>query len=174
MNSSFKSSGFTLIELIIVIVILGVLAVTAAPKLVSLEQDAKAADLQAIAGAMKSGIKLVNSKAILQGQTSSSGSVEINGVTIPLANGYPAVDGSSSFASLHQQVSAWLEIDAVDRNMARDNRAAAPFFTDKSSRDNQIFVFFTEDYDSKSVNFKCFVRYQNSTEPSVTVETSQC
>ena len=55
MNSSFKSSGFTLIELIIVIVILGVLEVKAATKLVSLEQDAKAADLQAIAGAMKSG-----------------------------------------------------------------------------------------------------------------------
>lgn len=38
-----KSNGFTLIELIVVIVILGILAVSAAPKFIDLQSDARAA-----------------------------------------------------------------------------------------------------------------------------------
>lgn len=174
LKSSTKSAGFTLIELVIVIVLLGILAVTAAPKFISLEKDAKAADLNAVAGAMRAGISLVHARAIVEGESKGSGSIQLNGVTVPLLNGYPSVSGGDSFTTLHGQVSSWLEIDAVDRNTARDNRAAAVFFTDKSSRDNQIFVFFSEDYDQKSVNFKCFVRYENASTPTVTVQTSQC
>ena len=45
--------GFTLIELIIVIVILGILAVIAAPKFIDLKGDAIAAELNAVEGGVK-------------------------------------------------------------------------------------------------------------------------
>ena len=75
-----KSSGFTLIELVVVIVILGILAATAAPKFMDLQKDARISALNGLMGAMKSANSMVYSKAILAGQdTVASGFVCSNG-----------------------------------------------------------------------------------------------
>jgi MSHA pilin protein MshA len=62
-----KQHGFTLIELIIVIVILGILAVTAAPRFIDLSSDAKIAALQGVKGSMAGTINLVQMKARVNG-----------------------------------------------------------------------------------------------------------
>lgn len=172
-------NGFTLIELVIVIVILAILAVTAAPKFIDLNSDAKAATLEAIGGAMESGLLLINAKAIVENQTGDSGTIQINDTDIPLYNGYPSVNGGDSFVETNAQVKAWLEIDAVDRNTAFFNRDSAMFFTDKYSSLNIITIFFTEDYALRGFDFACQVRYQNPVstnpdKPTITVETSDC
>jgi MSHA pilin protein MshA len=59
--------GFTLIELIIVIVILGVLSVVAAPRFIDLSRDARIAGLESLAGQMNSTIDLVQAKARVSG-----------------------------------------------------------------------------------------------------------
>lgn len=179
MKKTANEIGFTLIELVLVIAVLAILAVAVAPRFVSINRDAKAADMKAIGGAMESALSLVHAKAKIENQDGTAGEIVINGVAIPLYNGYPSVQGTDSFVQINAQVKAWLEIDAVDRNTARRNRDAAIFFTDKSTANNQIYIFFTSDYDQKSVNFKCQIRYENPvsntpTRPTVNIETSEC
>ena len=62
-----KTKGFTLIELVIVIVILGILAVTAAPRFLDTSLDAKASVVIATGTSFEAMIKLVNRKAIVLG-----------------------------------------------------------------------------------------------------------
>lgn len=59
--------GFTLIELVLVIVILGTLAAIALPRFVSLNSTAKTASIESIAGTMRSTAVIVKSKAYVSG-----------------------------------------------------------------------------------------------------------
>ena len=87
-----KQAGFTLIELVIVIIILGILAVTAAPKFLNLQDDAKKSAAQGVQAAVSSSAQLVYSKSALMGvERAASGSVSSSdGTTISVVYGYPA------------------------------------------------------------------------------------
>ncbi|PSJ47764.1 MSHA biogenesis protein MshA [Zobellella endophytica] len=63
-----KAAGFTLIELVIVIVILGILGAVAAPRFINLQGDAYEANVNALRGSIQSAMTLGNTKAILAGQ----------------------------------------------------------------------------------------------------------
>lgn len=84
-----KAKGFTLIELIIVIVILGILAVVAAPRFVEYSTDAKIASLESMKASLKAGAEFAYAKAVIEGKTSGLQSIEDNGDTISLNEGYP-------------------------------------------------------------------------------------
>ncbi len=61
-------SGFTLIELVVVIIILGILSVVAAPKFISINKDAKVSVLEGAKAALSTANRFSYSKAVLQGQ----------------------------------------------------------------------------------------------------------
>ena len=88
-----RSAGFTLIELVIVIIILGILAVTAAPKFLNLQEDANKAAADGVRAAITSSAQLVYSKAVIKNVTSTGDSSEsvtlADGNEVTLVYGYP-------------------------------------------------------------------------------------
>lgn len=62
-----RQHGFTLIELIIVIIILGILAVVTAPKFVNLSDEAQKAQIQGIGAAFQSGVNQIHTKWQISG-----------------------------------------------------------------------------------------------------------
>lgn len=61
-----NQQGFTLIELIMVIVILGILAATALPKFVDLGSDARKASLKGLEGSIRSAVSIVKSTYLIR------------------------------------------------------------------------------------------------------------
>ena len=105
MKSKASQKGFTLIELVVVIVILGILAVTAAPKFIDLQDDAKTATLNAVKASMQSAATIVHSKSLIAGnETSATSSVTVNATPIAVAYGYPISKDEIGRASCRERV----------------------------------------------------------------------
>jgi len=104
MKAVKQSQGFTLIELVVVIVILGILAATAAPKFIDLTGDAKASVMEAVEGSINSAVDLAHAKALVDAQTASTGSITVAGSTISLAYGYPATDAIATLLELDDDI----------------------------------------------------------------------
>lgn len=75
-----KQQGFTLIELVLVIIILGVLSATAMPKFINLQNDARKSTLDGMKAALQGANSLLYAKALIQGKEKKE-SADIGSIT---------------------------------------------------------------------------------------------
>jgi MSHA pilin protein MshA len=147
-----KQGGFTLIELVVVIVILGILAVTAAPRFLNLQDDARNATLEGLKGAMQGAAGIVYGRAAIDGvEDEADDTVSgANSGTINTVYGYPEASANGIGNA----------IEAGDWGVVSGATTA-----------DTIYYTFKDDAATAAAN-KCNVAYKeatSSTTPEITV-----
>lgn len=123
-----NSKGFTLIELVIVIVILGILAATAAPKFIDLTGDARAAVVKGVEGSVNSAADIAHAKALIEGQTAETGTITVGTTDIALAWGWPT----------NASIETMVEISDEDILFAASSETEASTWTHQGATDTDF------------------------------------
>ena len=162
-----KQTGFTLIEIVAVIVLLGILAVTAVPRFVDLQSDARESALRGVAAAIQGTYTQIYAKALVEGATNSADiDITLNDGTtvVALAYGYPqAVDGQTDMMEL-------VELDStfIVEKSGTLARVGYSFDGDSDLDDDACFIGYTEVtatgdryfVDSLTINGDAVCRYE--------------
>lgn len=111
-----KQAGFTLIELIMVIVILGVLSAFALPRFANLGDEARTASINGLAGAIKSAVNIAHAQQLADGNSGGSG-ITLEGSAVTMVAGYPTANVAG--------IGAAAQISSADYTSSGDGALAA-------------------------------------------------
>lgn len=152
-----KQKGFTLIELVMVIVILGILAAFAVPRFADITIDARKATVDSLGGSLRSASALAHATALAQSAALNS-SISMEGATVTMQNLYP-----TSSAATGGIVNTLADVSGFTvTTSGTSGSAAIVYFTKKGATEEG----------------SCYAAYQaaqsTTTPPVISVDKSNC
>jgi len=151
-------TGFALIELVIVMVVLGFLGAAAVPRFIDLRREALISTMHGLKSALQSAATMVHAKAVVAGVANqANATIAIEGVDVDLVYGYPAGSANGIVRLVDQPSSGW---------------------NDRQSTYSGAWVYWHGEIDADAWDAKCFIRYRQSdaadSRPVIDWEDSGC
>ncbi|WP_324295168.1 type II secretion system protein [Shewanella sp. 10N.7] len=157
---SKKLRGFTLIELVVVIIILGILAVYAAPKFINLQSDARISALNGLKGAIHSNDTLYFAAAAIEGEEKSPAYDTPEGIS--LVYGIVHESGADMWSNQAESMDLDKTEWAGGQGVNPDNAYVITFASNMEPE---------EDFVTPRALKSCYLRYSVSVDPTQQVAT---
>lgn len=171
-----KNKGFTLIELIIVIVVLGILAVTAAPQFIDFSSDARISATKGLKGALQGAAQTTYGRAAIDGQLDGTVTATNSTSGVALVNGYPEASANGIVVAAGLDSGDWTTDVGSSSGPGTDDPGDGVIAISPSDFDITGYDF--SNPGNSAVGTACVVTYANATDsntpPVITVDVDDC